>query len=116
MWRILIIIPFFFSCNKNKADEPFVPTACDPDTISYSQEIVPQIIDQSCNTTGCHDATGKGGWTLTTHAEVIVNTDILFRTMAHEDGYSPMPRNQPQLADSLIQKFYCWIQQGRLNN
>jgi hypothetical protein len=105
----------FLSCTKDETPEPFVPAPCG-DTISYNQEIVPQIINQSCNVMGCHDATASGGKELTSHALVSLNTDPLYRAMAHQEGYIPMPLEGEMIADSLLQKFYCWIQQGRLDN
>lgn len=115
MRRLIPIVLILAACNKSDA-EPFTPEPCGTDTISYSQEIVPQIIDVSCNVAGCHDATAKGGVELTSHTLVSSDTDPLYRTMSHEDGWKPMPPNQNRIADSLLQKFYCWIQLGRLDN
>lgn len=120
MWKLAAIIPIvLISCSKNKVtEEPFVPVSCGTDTISYNNEIVPQIIDLSCNVAGCHDATAEADWELTSHALVSANTDPLYRVISHDANYDykAMPLDQPRLADSLLQKFYCWIQQGRLNN
>ncbi|MFT4601213.1 MAG: hypothetical protein ACI857_001391 [Arenicella sp.] len=118
--RAVIILVFgvliLVGCEKDPEPLlPFVPVTCS-DIISYNNEIVPQIIDLSCNVTGCHDATAAADWELTSHALVSANTDPLYRVMAQEAGYVPMPLNQERIADSLLQKFYCWIQQGRLDN
>ena len=110
-----LFVVAFLSCSKDEMVEPFVPEACG-DTVSYNQEIVPEIIDKSCNVTGCHDATAAGGRELTSHFLVSQNTDPLYRVMAHEEGWVAMPVGQERLADSLLQKCYCWIQQGRLEN
>ncbi|MEO9533490.1 MAG: hypothetical protein ABJG68_00715 [Crocinitomicaceae bacterium] len=118
MKRILICFIgaiLLLSCTKDNTPEPFVPEPCS-DTISYNEEIVPQIIDLSCNVAGCHDATAAGSRELTSHSLVSENTDPLYRAMAHQEGYIPMPFEGEQIADSLLQKFYCWIQQGRLDN
>lgn len=112
---ILIITSSVLSCTKDGKVDPFVPEPCG-DTVSYNQEIVPQIIDKSCNVSGCHDATASGGRELTSHFLVSQNTDPLYRAMAQEDGWEPMPFEGERIADSLLQKFYCWIQQGRLDN
>lgn len=103
------------SCTKEKTPEPFIPEPCS-ETISYNEVIVPEIIDASCNVMGCHDATAAGGREFTSHALVSETTDPLYRAMAHEDGYIAMPFGGTKLEDSLVQKFYCWIQQGRLDN
>lgn len=114
---LFIMTIILVSCSKNKSnEEPFVPLACGTDTISYNSEIVPEIINISCNVAGCHDATAEAGWELTSHALVSANTNPLYTSTAHGDGFKPMPLDQPRIADSLLQKFYCWIQQGRLNN
>lgn len=112
---MIILCVICTSCQKSETT-PFVPEDCGTDTISYNQEIVPEILDASCNVSGCHDATGKAGYELTNHSLVSSDTDPLYRVMAHEDGYKPMPPSSDRLPDSLLQKFYCWIQQGRLDN
>lgn len=114
---LFIITIILVSCSKTKTvEEPFAPSACGIDTISYGAEVVPEIIDLSCNVAGCHDVSAEGGLELTSHALVSANTHALYTSMSHGDGFEPMPVDQPRIADSLLQKFYCWIQQGRLNN
>ena len=71
--RILVFIAafIFISCKKNENLSPvdFSPAPC-ADTTSFMTEIKPQIMDQSCNISGCHDASASGGLKLETHAEL----------------------------------------------
>ncbi len=107
------------SCLKDKAVEPIENTVQDTcaDTISFSSEIMPLILNPSCNTASCHNATdAAAGIDLTTYSNVAPISDILLKTMQHESGVSAMPKNLPILHDSIVAKFECWINQGKLNN
>lgn len=105
------------SCLKDKTIEPFVATGPCVDTVSYANEIVPQIINFSCNVAGCHNSSANaGGYILENHSQVSANADIVFNVLKHNAGFTPMPLGATKLSDSLIQKFDCWIQQGKLDN
>lgn len=113
-----VLVIAFSSCVKDKALEPVVvvPGACE-DTVSFSAVIMPQIIDVSCNTSGCHNPSGgAAGYVLSNYDQVSTNANIIFSVINHESGVTPMPYVQPKLADSLIQKFDCWMEQGLLDN
>jgi hypothetical protein len=36
--------------------------------------------------------------------------------MVRDTAYKPMPPSGLPIADSLLQKFHCWIAQGKPNN
>jgi hypothetical protein len=110
-------ITVFSSCVKEKTVEPLVVEAgpC-ADTVSFSGFILPEIIDASCNTMGCHDQSGAAGYSLLNHNQVSTNANVIFSVINHDAGYTPMPYNENKIPDSLIQKFDCWMQQGLLNN
>lgn len=99
-----------FACKKDKASA-FVCTT----EVSYSNEIQP-LIEMNCTVSGCHDATASGGYNFLTHEEVSTNADRILETIQHGSGVAPMPLGAEKLADSLIQKFYCWKDNGAQNN
>ena len=114
---ISVLIITLTSCLKDKALEPVDTSGSCSDTVSFSNEIQPLIINQSCNVSGCHDpATGMDGYIFDNHTQVADNADIILQVINHEPGVTPMPYTQPKLADSLIQLFDCWVQQGKPNN
>ncbi len=116
----IFIIPalILFSCLKEKAAKPVdqVDFPCG-DTVKFSTVIQPNIINMSCNISGCHDAaTASASISLSTHAEVAAAADQVLNAIKHESGFAAMPFGSPQLSDSLIEQFRCWIDQGKLNN
>ncbi|MFD1550605.1 hypothetical protein DNU06_14730 [Putridiphycobacter roseus] len=103
------------SCTKNKALElDLLEKYPCIDTISYDK-VIKVIMNQSCNTSGCHDNTNAAGYTFTSYELVSSNAVIIDHVMSH-NGTVPMPLNQPQLPDSIRAKFKCWMKQGKLNN
>lgn len=97
-------------CTKAKAPANTGTFTCS-DTISFSQQIAPMI---QAHCSSCH---GSGAGTtpvLSNHAEISnAATDILGTLHGTPQL---MPQGGPALADSLIQQFDCWIQQGKMNN
>jgi hypothetical protein len=107
------------SCLKDKTVEPIVlPVGPCADTVSFESEIMNQVFNVSCNTAGCHDSgSAAAGYTLLTHDQISSNSEILVNVLNHNAGVVPMPLGSPTtLADSLLQKFNCWIEQGKLDN
>ncbi|NOQ74089.1 MAG: hypothetical protein GQ574_18930 [Crocinitomix sp.] len=116
--RLFVLFIFLsFSCRKDPTVGyvKYQPAKCN-DTVYYDAEIRVEIIDKSCNVAGCHDATAAGGLSYTNHAEVSAMTHPMYLTIIHDTAAPPMPYPTERLPDSLLNKFYCWIQQGRLNN
>ena len=93
----------------------FIPISANNNSNQLPNEVEP-LINQSCATSGCHDATGAAGYVLTTHAEVSTNASIILDVIQHNQGVSAMPLGQNKLPDADIQNFDCWIQQGKQNN
>jgi nitrate/TMAO reductase-like tetraheme cytochrome c subunit len=110
---VALIILIVVSCAKDKTIEPVysggitLTNDC-PDTISYANDIAP-MMTQYC--TSCHkpNATYPD---LTSYANVSAHSSSVLADI--KSGY--MPQGMPKLADSLIQKFQCWINQGKNNN
>lgn len=95
------------SCAKDTAPDP----ECDIQ-VSFSQEVMPLLQDKCV---ACHN--GSQPPNLTTHGSVSVSADdVLSRISLAEGDGSLMPQGGPRLADSLIQKVKCWINQGKLDN
>ncbi len=111
---LLCILVMQTGCKKEKGPAPFISTDC-PDTIFYQLQIKP-MIDQNCSTSGCHDASGQAGVVLLSHAQVDEHADHILKTIRYQSGFVPMPQGASKLADSLIQQFACWINQGKQNN
>lgn len=108
---IFLLMTAILACKKDKA-----PNIVCTDTVSYATEIAP-LINMNCSTSGCHDAiTAESGYDLTTHAAVSANADIIISVINQEGGFTPMPLGQSKLADSLINKFTCWANNGALDN
>jgi len=106
------------SCQKEPTSkfDKFTPDPCS-DSVFFNSEIMPQIINKSCSNSSCHNSTWEvDGLDFTSHDKIVPITHSMYKAMAHDSGYIPMPSAEVRIADSLIQKFYCWIQQGKLNN
>lgn len=105
------------SCLKHKTVEPVEPMPTCTDTISFNNEIMTQVITPNCNTSGCHNSVDvAGNLDLSTYTNVSNSATVVLSTMKHDPNAIAMPLGAPKLNDSLIQKFYCWIEQGKLNN
>ena len=111
---LLSILVMQTGCKKEKGPAPFISADC-PDTIFYQSQIKP-MMDQNCSTSGCHDASGQAGVVLLNHTQVSDRSAKILKTIRYESGVAAMPQGAPKLADSLIQQFVCWINQGKQNN
>lgn len=112
---VLLGIVLLTSCTKDNVTEYNTLSTDCQDTISFAAKIQP-LVQQNCATSGCHDATASAGYEFSSHAQISANASIMLSTMRWEQGVTAMPQGAPQLADSLIQQFSCWIQQGKLDN
>lgn len=104
------------ACKKDKVPVvPIVVSDC-PDTISFSTQIEP-IMVANCSVSGCHGGgSTAGGYNLEGYANISANANTILTVIKHEGGLAPMPQGGNKLADSLIQQFKCWKDQGTLNN
>lgn len=104
---LFIAIIALVSCTKDMAPDPNCPTQ-----ISFSQDIVP-ILQNNC--VSCHS--GGTPPDLTTYASTSAAADMVLSRMSLANGDpSLMPQGGPRMADSIIQKIQCWIDQGKLDN
>jgi hypothetical protein len=97
------------NCDKDKTTLSDVNLNC-TDTISFATQIQPLLTD---NCVACHDAGGNAP-NLTSHSSISSNASAILNSMKGVPQL--MPQGGPALADSLIQHFECWINQGKQNN
>jgi mono/diheme cytochrome c family protein len=118
---ILIIAVFAMilsldSCYYDKADVLTGGVICDTTAFTYSNQVQP-IISQYC--ISCHNTNNSsGGVNLDNYNSVkdyALNGSLL-GAINHENGYSNMPKNAPQLnpCDRLL--IELWVNEGALNN
>ncbi len=111
-FTLIIITLLFFNCTSVSTDDLTLPT---PTVVSYTAN-VKTIIDQSCTTSGCHNAASNtAGLTLVTFTQVrnaFVNRNALERM---ESTTNPMPPNG-NLPSTSIQAIKDWRDQGYLEN
>jgi len=106
-------LAFFISC---KSDKISAPNPDCPDVISFSSQVQP-MIQQNCSVSGCHNAPGPGKPALTNHSEISANASQIKNVISKNPGEPNfMPQGGQKLADSLIQQFNCWIDQGLQDN
>jgi hypothetical protein len=101
------------ACTKDKVQPAPIDSTC-ADTISFANDILP-IMENYC--TSCHNASNpSGSYDLSNYAGVTVNTGKVLGSIRQDASASSMPQGTDKIADSLIQKVYCWINQGAKNN
>lgn len=90
---------------------------CDVTDVSFSADVNP-IIQANC-ITGCHSAVNQSfGIVLETYDQIKneAQNERFFKSINHESGASPMPKNRPKLPQCDIDKIKAWIDAGLPNN
>ena len=131
MYRAILVcvtlIACLSSCTRDKA--PGITCQDCSTSVSFNTEIIP-ILAANCAITGCHtgsassaqnisfdsavaytSASGHGRYILAGNANA-----SLFYSQLLSGANNHMPNNGQQLGACDIQKIYCWINQGALNN
>ncbi len=104
---VLGISILFCSCKK----EPLDTYECiNYQELSFDDQIFP-ILKLNCMNGSCH-----GQFDDYDYVKRFVDNKKLLGSIQHKKGYSPMPKNEARLADSLIVKISCWIQKGAPKN
>lgn len=104
------------ACLKDRTVEPLPPDPC-VDIVSFNDDLLIPLFNNSCNVSGCHSTEDvAAGEIWVAHDSISNHADLILEAISHDPSRSPMPFGGEKLADSLIQKFDCWIQQGKLNN
>jgi hypothetical protein len=92
---------------------------CDTTIVTYSQSVAP-ILTNYCLT--CHSNTAAaafgGNIRLESYSDVRSRADDhrLLGSIAHENGYSPMPLGTSKLDNCKISTIRIWINSGAQNN
>ena len=113
---LLLLALFAGGCYYDVEEELYPDTGCATENVTYSAVIQPLL---AANCYVCHSSAAMlGGIVLEGYDQLLVrvNSGELLGALKHESGYSPMPQNQPKLADCQIEKIEVWIQEGALNN
>ena len=104
-----------WSCEDDDAKPDPVQSQdlCDSLDYTYNADVM-SIINTNCATGYCHGGAGAGGVYMADYAELktVASGGKFLKALKHEVGASPMPKNQPKLADSAIQIIECWVQNG----
>ena len=110
---VLILTIISFSCSKDKVSTIVLnPSDC-PKQISFKTDIM-KIMNDNC--TSCHNSgNASAGFDLSKYDGVLANPSMILSSMKQDGSAKSMPIGS-KLPDSTIQKFYCWINQGKLNN
>lgn len=121
-FTILFAILFMSSCYYDKKDEVYpqvVITSCDTTNITYATSVT-NILNTSCN--NCHGAASAnllgGGILLNTYASVkpYVTNGKLINSILQNGQASAMPKNMAKLDACTINKMVLWVNKGALNN
>ena len=125
----VIMMVIISACTRDEASV-FTCQPCSASTISFSKEIIP-IFHTSCAVSGCHTgpaASAPGqvsldsavAYTQATHpGKGYVNTGDPNSSLLYSELLAGSFNHMPvggQLDACSIQKIFCWIQQGGLNN
>jgi len=100
------------SCSK---DEVAVAD-CGTTKVTYEAD-VRSIIQASCATSGCHDATSRAdGKNYSTYAMVVSESSkaSFLGSINHLSGYESMPKGASKLSADKIKTITCWINGGKL--
>jgi hypothetical protein len=116
----LFIIGLVWSCYYDSKEFlfPQVNNQCDTTNVTYANTVVP-LLQSYC--LSCHAnsvaASFGGNIKLENYSDVKVQADNhkLLGSVAHENGYSPMPMGTSKLDNCKIASIRIWINAGALN-
>ncbi len=111
MAALVIALP---ACSSDSEDE--IAPDCDLDNVTYSGTIAP-IMQMHCNS--CHSDTAPEAGVVTANYEglrAIALDGRLLGSVNHEEGFSPMPKNSPQLEECPRDQMAVWVNAGAPDN
>lgn len=104
-------------CYYDVEEELYPTLECDTQQLSFSNDILP-IIQDHCYQ--CHSQNNNlgAGIVLEGYNNLITFAENgqLLGAIKHQSGFSPMPKNAPQLPMCNIEKIEAWINAGAENN
>ncbi|SDL33859.1 Cytochrome C oxidase, cbb3-type, subunit III [Catalinimonas alkaloidigena] len=114
---IALSVILLSGCRYDNEEDLFpAPVAPDSTEISFAQTIQPLL---TAHCTGCHGTdTPSAGISLVGHSNVKkwADTGQLLGAIAHQTGFSPMPKGGSKLPAADIERVRRWIEQGTPNN
>jgi hypothetical protein len=122
-----ILIVMIAACTKDKA--PAVSCQSCPVNVSFTKDIIP-ILATNCAIGNCHTGSASGALSISYDSAVAYTQATargryilpgnpnasLFYSQLLAGANNHMPFNGRQLDPCTIQKIYCWIEQGALDN
>ena len=115
-WAVLLWLP---GCYYDKSELLYPSTHCDTVNISYNLTVKPIIVNYclACHGANNHNSLG-GNLNLDGYNNIITvaKNGVLVKSIRHEAGVSPMPKNSPALTECHILKIEKWISSGATNN
>ncbi|MCB9283929.1 MAG: hypothetical protein H6563_07650 [Lewinellaceae bacterium] len=113
---LFLLILLSGSCYYDVEEDLYPDTGCDTTGVTYSGVVLP-ILQDNCYV--CHNAASQlGGIVLEGYEQVRLQATNgnLIGAIRGQAGFTPMPLNQPPLAECVIAKIETWINNGALNN
>jgi hypothetical protein len=119
---LVILLPCFFltACYFDKEAIVYPGNAnCDTTNITYSSSVIP-IVRSHCYS--CHGASKFNSLGANINLEgysnltIPANNGTLMKSIEHQAGASPMPKNASKLSDCDITTIRLWINSGSPNN
>jgi mono/diheme cytochrome c family protein len=112
----LLIVCLSAGCYYDNAADLYGEAECSEGESTYSASVAP-ILNKNCMS--CHSqAVAEGGVILQTYSEVKQQAESgkLLGTITHAGGFSPMPKDAPQLPECDLNAIRAWIDAGAANN
>lgn len=121
IFTLVMIFMLAWSCYYDNEEflYPKLSNSCDTGNVTFSSSVIP-VLQQYCYT--CHSnsnaASFGGNIKLEDYADVKILADNgqLYGTIAHLQGYSPMPKGGSQLDDCDISIIKSWVDSDSPNN
>lgn len=105
----------FGACYYDNEELLYGKEICSTEPVTYAE--VSSVITNRCIM--CHSqSVASGGVVLEGYDNVkaYAGNGRLYGAISHASGYSPMPKNAPQLNLCTINRIKQWIDEGSLNN
>lgn len=105
------------ACYKNNLQDLSNIGDCITTNISYNRDIRP-IISMHCNASGCHNSGTTTTFPLDSYEALkyaVLNQPVV-KSIQHDAGALPMPKNVSKLSECNIARITEWINQGSPNN
>lgn len=116
---VVVLVLLFQGCYYDKSDLVYPSAACDTTGVTYSQTIKPLVGNYCLACHGSNNYSSLGGnLNLDGYNNLssAVKSGVLLKSIKHEAGASPMPKNSPQLSECHIAQIEKWISSGSQNN